>query len=247
MEEREFPPPRLDLPESAPLTPEIIAAIAAVRSIMSTDETRYVLCSVCLDLAAGTATATDGRRLAIAKFPPVPCTADRPLLIPSRAITPLCGGEFVKISHNSSAEAAFTNERDLRLQTKLIDGQYPNVKQAIPETIHSLSVRRLDFVAALTALEPLRVAIVKLTADDSSLLISTHGYGTNPTDERSGTAVISCESTKPLTIGMNLTWLREAAEKFCDETLVLGFTDACSPIRIESEKLLYVQMPVRLT
>jgi DNA polymerase-3 subunit beta len=247
----EFPFRKAEFEQSADLDPEILAAIRTCAPFMYHDETRYTLQSVNLDLRNGIAKATDGRRLAIVNFHQVG-GIDAAILLPSDAvdILQLDLADTFRLVEADKTKARFSSRSgDVRLTCRLIDGSYPNTAEVVPATDKASRVNRAALIHALECLAPLatrNVTGIKLESLSRRLSLTF-----NNTEE--GTAArteMDCDGDELPSIGMNLPFLLEGLAAFPDETLLIQFEDKNhpnAPIKIQTDRLLYVQMPVRFS
>ena len=109
---------------------------------ISTDETRYVLNGIFCSFKGGALTlvATDGRRLAMVENDiEFPESRETEVIVPTKAVNELqrllMDKGDVKISISESQIAFELN--DNLLVSKLIEGNYPNYRQVIPEKLRS--------------------------------------------------------------------------------------------------------------
>lgn len=157
-----WPTCKRDLPPTDPIPfARHLAAIRRASPAISSDQTRYVLNGI-LWSDRGHIVATDGRRLHLEEgLPPAP----RDCIIPTQAL------RFIEPEMSASlrckleakdrvAPYAITFRADLssglivRLHSKLIEGNYPNFMQVVPDKPFPLTVR-LDNAATAKALAAL--------------------------------------------------------------------------------------------
>lgn len=235
--------------QSTDLDANILAAIRTCAPFMHHDETRYTLQSVNLDLRKGIAKATDGRRLAIVNFNPVE-GIDAALLLPRDAvdILQLDLADAFRLVEADKTKARFSSRSgDVRLTCRLIDGSYPNTAEVIPTTDKAMRVNRASLIHSLECLSPVatrNITGIKLESVSGRLSLIFN----NAEEGIAARTEMDCDGDELPTIGMNLPFLLEGLAAFPDETLLIQFEDKNhpnGPIKIQTERMLYVQMPVR--
>jgi DNA polymerase-3 subunit beta len=134
------------------------------------------------------------------------------------------------------------------LTTRLIEGQFPNFRQLLPESYeHDVRLRRGDFVEVVKRVSqlaqrnaPLRLAFVKGQM--------TVGASTPDVGDAEEKMEVAFEGD-PLEIGFNPEFLREGVESVEGDELMLRLI---SPLRpgllqpVDNEDLRYLVMPIRL-
>jgi len=251
--------PTLPTPDTAtrmtlPTQAFVDTALQVSRSA-SKDETRPVLTGVLISAGGQelTMVATDSYRLSIKH-----ATLDPPLQgaieanVPARAL-----GELARIAQ-SAEEPELTislgqnqvvfEVGDIVLSSRLIDGQFPNYRQLLPESVeHELRlssaeiadvVRRISLLAQKNA--PLR-----LSFGEGELTVSAQ---TPDVGEASEMLPVPF-SGEPFEIGFNPEFLRDGLESVESEELVLKLISPLRPGLIESPdggEFVYLIMPIRL-
>jgi DNA polymerase III subunit beta len=137
---------------------------------------------------------------------------------------------------------------DIVLSSRLIDGQFPNYRQLLPESVdHELRlssaeiadvVRRISLMAQKNA--PLR-----LSFSEGELTVSAQ---TPDVGEASETLPVPF-SGEPLDIGFNPEFLRDGLESVESDELVLKLISPLRPGLVESPdggQFVYLIMPIRL-
>ncbi len=220
----------------------------------SSDDSRPILTGVLL-AAEGEGfrlVATDSYRLAMRDIPNAAVLRQgQSVLIPSKAL-----GELNRVLDKSEkvqvqlgeTEAAF-EVGDVKLVTRLIDGEFPNYRGLIPESHpNTLKVNRSEFLETLRR--------VKLLARESTpvrLEMSSEGTEMIAVTQDVGTARESIEGTyegSDLTVAFNPQYLLEGIEVTPGEEITLSTIDELKPALIHSvgvEELLYLLMPVRVS
>lgn len=199
-------------------------AIARVIHAVSDDESRYTLNGVHLDSVA--LSATDGRRLATVKI-------DGPkdaVIIPSQA-SALLSGATGEMRVNSGKFVATGDGWEIG--GKLIEGQYPNLKQAIPSFKPGIPLSE----DALDAITRAMVHDEKGTVEIGRDYVSS---GLEPEEYREAVETGLCR------LKINAKYFLDAC-KNAGPGFTVSATDDISPVVITNGPFLAVIMPLRLS
>jgi DNA polymerase-3 subunit beta len=249
-----LPTPSLDgrvvLPAEA-----FVQTISRVARSASRDETRPVLTGILMS-ASGTElrmVATDSYRLSV-KETVLDSALEGSLEanVPARALQELARiaqpamGDSVAVSVGQNQ--VIFELGDVVLSSRLIDGQFPNYRQLLPESVeHELSlasaeltdvVRRISLLAQKNA--PLR-----LSFSEGALKVSAQ---TPDVGEASESIPVPFHG-ESFEIGFNPEFLRDGLESIESEELVLKLISPLRPGLIESPDtgdFVYLIMPIRL-
>jgi DNA polymerase III subunit beta len=179
----EFPPSFVDDLGTPSIIPEAAKhAMCAALSCASTDETRQILLGVMLDSAENVVVATDGRQMVVFNAPLPPLGQ---IVIPSKAVRTLLRSIAkapwaIAVTKEKSEEGATfeIHAGNWTLQSKLIDGAYPNWKQVIPKDNKNqmviplndyVSTQIVDLLKRLPVSRSNNVDAVNLTIENSDL------------------------------------------------------------------------------
>lgn len=220
---------------------------------ISTDETRYVLNGVYFSFENNTLTlvATDGRRLAMVDFElEFPKSLETSVILPTKAVNEIQrllgdnGEVTISIAEN---QIAFRMDK-LVLTSRLIEGNYPNYRQVIPDrTVDRITLERESFLESVH-----RVSL--LTSDKShSIKLS---FGDNKIDIVANSPDVgeARESLNVLykgnefSIAFNPEFLMAPLRNLDTDEVFLHLIDEMSPgvLKINSS-FLYVLMPMRVS
>ena len=241
---------RVEVPAEA-----FVATVLKVARSASRDETRPVLTGILVS-ASGTElrmVATDSYRLSVketALEQPLEGTIEAN--VPARALQ-----ELSRIAQQAEADRLTVSVRTnqvvfevggILLSSRLIDGQFPNYRQLLPDTYdHELQlaggeisdvVRRISLLAQKNA--PLRLAF-----RDGEVTVSAR---TPDVGEASETVPVPFQG-EPLEIGFNPDFLRDGLESVDSGDLVLKLISPLRPGLIQAADgsgFLYLLMPIRL-
>jgi DNA polymerase-3 subunit beta len=232
-----------------------VETISRVARSASRDETRPVLTGILISAAGQELrmVATDSYRLSVKET-----TLEAPLQgtleanVPARALQELArieqqtGAETVAVSVGQNQ--AIFELGDVVLSSRLIDGQFPNYRQLLPESVeHELRlssaevtdvVRRISLLAQKNA--PLRMSF-----SEGSLSVSAQ----TPDVGEASEAIPVPYKGELFEIGFNPEFLRDGLESIDTDELVLKLISPLRPGLIESPDsgdFVYLIMPIRL-
>jgi DNA polymerase III subunit beta len=249
-----LPVPDPDTRMTLPTQAFVDTALQVSRSA-SKDETRPVLTGVLISAGGQelTMVATDSYRLSI-KHTTLESSLDSTIEanVPARALQ-----ELARIAQ-SAEEPALTVSLgqnqvvfeigDIVLSSRLIDGQFPNYRQLLPETVeHELrlaSAEMADVVRRISLLAQ-KNAPLRLSFSEGELTVSAQ---TPDVGEASEMLPVPF-SGEPFEIGFNPEFLRDGLESVESDELVLKLISPLRPGLIESPdggEFVYLIMPIRL-
>jgi DNA polymerase-3 subunit beta len=222
----------------------------------SKDETRPVLTGVLISASANelTMVATDSYRLSI-KHAALDASLDGSIEanVPARALQELAriaqsvGEQDLAISLGQN-QIVF-ELGSIVLSSRLIDGQFPNYRQLLPETVeHELrlsSAEMADVVRRISLLAQ-KNAPLRLSFAEGELTVSAQ---TPDVGEASEMLPVPF-SGEPFEIGFNPEFLRDGLESVDSEEMVLKLISPLRPGLIESPdggEFVYLIMPIRLS
>jgi len=249
-----FPEPDGDSTVELPAEAFVATALKVAGSA-SRDETRPVLTGILVSASERELrmVATDSYRLSVKETVlETPLSADFEVNVPARALQELARlvtnaeGEQLRVSVGQN-QVLFTLGRVI-LSSRLIDGQFPNYRQLLPETFeHELRlagseltdvVRRISLLAQKNA--PLRLAFAP-----GELTVSAQ----TPDVGEARESMPAAFQGEPLEIGFNPEFLRAGLEAIDDSDVVLKLISPLRPGLIESgdeSRFRYLIMPIRL-
>lgn len=244
------PETRITLPTAA-----FVQTVSQVARSASRDETRPVLTGILMSASAQQLrmVATDSYRLSVKESAlQTPLQGTLEANIPARALQ-----ELVRIAQQDTPESLSVSVGqnqvifelgDVVLSSRLIDGQFPNYRQLLPESVeHELRiasaelgdvVRRISLLAQKNT--PLRLGF---GAGELTISAQTPDVG-----EASETIPVPFTG-EPLEIGFNPEFLRDGLESVESDELVLKLISPLRPGLIESPDsgdFVYLIMPIRL-
>jgi DNA polymerase-3 subunit beta len=244
------PETRVALPAQA-----FVETISRVARSASRDETRPVLTGILMSASGQELrmVATDSYRLSVKETRlEAALQGSLEANVPARALQ-----ELVRIAQQTSAETLAVSVGqsqvvfeigDIVLSSRLIDGQFPNYRQLLPESVdHELRlasaevtdvVRRISLLAQKNA--PLR-----LSFSEGQLSVSAQ----TPDVGEASEAIPVPFHGEPFEIGFNPEFLRDGLESIDSDDLVLKLISPLRPGLIESPDtgdFVYLIMPIRL-
>jgi DNA polymerase III subunit beta len=236
----------------------VAATIERVAKAASRDETRPVLTGilVSVDEDGLRMVATDSYRLSV-KETPLDGEGRQPFEanVPARALQELSrvasetGADTISIAARDN-QIVFGVER-MMLSSRLIDGQFPNYRQLLPETYeHELRVSRDELASVVRRISILaqRTAPLRLRFENGAVTLSAQ---TPDVGEASETVPVNYEG-EPLEIGFNPQYLQDGLESVHSDELSIKLISALRPGLLEAAgdgeegRFLYLIMPVRL-
>ncbi len=249
-----LPAPNAETRMTLPAQVFVDTALQVSRSA-SKDETRPVLTGVLISAGAQdlTMVATDSYRLSI-KHAPLDSALEGTIEanVPARALQELAriaqAVDEPELTISLGQNQVVFEVGDIVLSSRLIDGQFPNYRQLLPESVeHELRlssaeiadvVRRISLLAQKNA--PLRMSF-----SEGELTVSAQ---TPDVGEASEMLPVPF-SGDPFEIGFNPEFLRDGLESVESEELVLKLISPLRPGLIESPdggEFVYLIMPIRL-
>ncbi|MGO9899207.1 MAG: DNA polymerase III subunit beta [Solirubrobacteraceae bacterium] len=249
-----FPEPDSASAVSVPAA-AFVETVVKVAGSASHDETRPVLTGILVSASDSEVTmvATDSYRLSVKETSlPAALTAAFEVNVPAKALQ-----ELSRIASHAVEEELTISVRqnqvvfvlgDVVLSSRLIDGQFPNYRQLLPDSFeHELRisgpelrdvVRRVSLLAQKNA--PLRLAFAP-----GELTVSSQ---TPDVGEARESLPVPFQG-EPLEIGFNPEFLRDGLDAIADGDVVLKLISPLRPGLLESgdgSGFLYLIMPIRL-
>jgi DNA polymerase III subunit beta len=244
------PDTRVELPADA-----FVQTVSRVARSASKDETRPVLTGILMS-ASGLElrmVATDSYRLSVKQTELAsPLQGSIEANVPARALA-----ELVRIAQqvSSTSLAASVGQNqvvfeldDIVLSSRLLDGQFPNYRQLLPESVEHelrLSSSELTDVVRRISLLAQKNAPLRLSFSEGALTVSAR---TPDVGEASESIPVPFHG-EPFEIGFNPEFLRDGLESIDSEELVLKLISPLRPGLIESPDsgdFVYLIMPIRL-
>jgi DNA polymerase-3 subunit beta len=239
-------------------------ALRQVVPAASHDDARPILTGVYMTAEAGglRLVATDSYRLAVRDLSGVSVLAEgQSVLVPSRAL-----GELARVLGDADQVSLRLGERDAtfevgefsptgdagsgtRLTTRLIEGQFPNYRQLIPESsANRLTIGRDPLLDALR-----RVKLLAREATPVRLGLGPDGVELSAVTQDVGQAQESIDAKyegAEMVIAFNPEYLADGVDAVEGDEVSLETTDALKPAVVRSVErgdYLYLLMPVRVS
>jgi DNA polymerase-3 subunit beta len=241
---------RVSLPADA-----LTHTITRVARSASRDETRPVLTGILVSASDAELrmVATDSYRLSVKQTAlESPLEGAMEANVPARALQ-----ELVRIAQQAPADSYAVSVGqnqvvfelgDVVLSSRLIDGQFPNYRQLLPESVEHelrLSTGELAEVVRRISLLALKNAPLRLRFSDGTLTVSAR---TPDVGEASESIPVPFQG-EDFEIGFNPEFLRDGLESVESEELMLKLISPLRPGLIESPDtgdFVYLIMPIRL-
>lgn len=249
-----FPEPEGDPIE---LPPDALReTISRVARAASKDEARPVLTGVLVTAGEGklTMVATDSYRLAV-KQTDLDSNGASPELeanVPARALRELA--RLTEASDDEPVKIWITRNQAIfrfagvALNSRLIDGQFPNHRQLLPSSFeHEVRVPRAELLEVTRRVSQLaqRNAALRLAFAEGELVVSTETPDLGDARE----AMPVQFSGEPIEIGFNPEFVRDGLESIEDEDIVIKLISPLRPGLLEpaeASDFSYLVMPIRL-
>jgi DNA polymerase III subunit beta len=230
-------------------------SVEVVARAASRDDMRPVLTGVLVSAAGRemTMVATDSYRLAVKRTELAQeVGGELEANVPARALRELArllgseGAEQVGI--DLLPNQAVFSAGEVVLNTRLIEGQFPNFRQLLPESFEQdLRLERKDFLDVTRRISQLaqRNAPLRLSFSDGELTVAASTPDVGDAEEKMPVAF----DGEPLEIGFNPEFLSEGIDSVEGEELLLRLI---SPLRpgllqpVDNEDFRYLVMPIRL-
>ncbi len=241
---------RVSLPMEA-----FVATVSRVARSASRDETRPVLTGILMSASGQELrmVATDSYRLSVKETAlETPLEGSLEANVPARALQ-----ELVRIAQQApdGALAVSVGQNqvifeigDVVLSSRLIDGQFPNYRQLLPESVeHELrlaSAELTDVVRRISLLAQ-KNAPLRLSFSEGTLIVSAQ----TPDVGEASEAIPVPFHGEPFEIGFNPEFLRDGLESIDSDELVLKLISPLRPGLIQSPDtgdFVYLIMPIRL-
>lgn len=232
---------------------ELKEMLLATTFAISKDETRYVLNGICCVVAKKNIrlVATDGRRLAIVnKKQETNTQEEKKYIIPAKTAQELLKNlndtQQVKILFSKNQVTFYLN--NLHIVSRLIEGEFPDYKQAIPkEAENRLVIERNRLIPAIKRAGLLTTPesqAIKLHLTKNRLIISK----TTPEIGEAKEEIEVKYTGNELLIGFNPTYLLEVLRSIDQEVVEIELTGPEKPgvIRI-SDTYIYIVLPMQIS
>jgi DNA polymerase-3 subunit beta len=250
--------PRFPVPEGEPLripAQALTETVEVVARAASRDDMRPVLTGVYVTASGNemTMVATDSYRLSFRRTEiEGGIGGDLEANIPARALREL--GRILSAGSEEQAEVSLlANQAIFRaggviLNTRLIEGQFPNYKQLLPESYeHDVRLPREDFLSVTRRISQLaqRNAPLKLSLSPGELTVAAETPEVGDAKESMPAAF----EGEPLEIGFNPEFLKDGIDSVEGEEVLLRLI---SPLRpgllqpVDNDDFRYLVMPIRL-
>jgi DNA polymerase III subunit beta len=230
----------------------LLETVARVSRSASRDESRPVLTGILVRFESGklVMAATDSYRLAVKETALDTGTApELEAIIPARALAELGriaqSGDTVELAVHEN-QVVFLAD-GVVLTTRRIDGQFPNIKQLLPETFeHELTLPRAELMEVVRRIAVMaqRNSPLRLRFEEGELRISAQ---TQDVGEAAESMPVPFTG-EAMEIGFNAEFLRDGLESVDGDDLRLRLISPLRPGLIQDEQgyFWYLLMPIRL-
>lgn len=225
---------------------------------ISMDETRYVLNGILFSFKENMLklVATDGRRLAMfeeAIDAEIAGTLEADFIVPTKAINELqrlLGGGVDMLTLSVSDNLVSFELNGSLLVTKLVDGNYPNYKQVIPnmeDVKEIITLEREPFhtcVKRVSLLSNEKTSSIRLNFTKNNIEVTSN----TPEVGESKESIAVAYKGRDFSIAFNPEYLMDPLKALPNDEIKLRLIDEMSPGVIEiNSGFLYVLMPMRVS
>ncbi len=249
--------PRLPEPDPSEVSVPASALVQALKQVVkaaSNDDARPILTGVLMSSEDDglRLVATDSYRLAVCDLVGLELLrSGQKVLMPSKALSELArllNGVDQVVIHLSDREATF-DVGNVCLTTRLIEGEFPNYRQLIPQTYpNRLTVQREAFAEAVRRVKlmareatPIRLA---LRSESVELIAVAQDVG------EAREVIDAHYEGVEMTVAFNAEYLTDGIEAAVGDEITLDTVDALKPAVIRpvgNAGFLYLLMPVRVS
>lgn len=229
-----------------------VKSLSQVVQVAATDESRPVLAGVYFHTHDGVlyAVATDSYRLAQKQIQEV--DGEYSFIVPARTIS-----ELLRVVDDTSSQplAIKVDENqvsfefnDIQLVSRLIDGQFPNYRQLIPETVPTTAIVATTELQNITKITGLfaRENAGSLTVSVSSNALHMRSIASQVGENTSQvTAEVSGDD---IDVSLNSRYISDALAVIGSEQVSFGLTGKVNPCilrPIDDESYLHIIMPLK--
>jgi DNA polymerase III subunit beta len=229
----------------------LLETISRVARAASRDESRPVLTGILVQFGAGklVMAATDSYRLAVKETPLAGSVPELEAIVPGRALQ-----ELARISGSGDEVAIGVQENQVLfssdgvwLTTRRIDGQFPNVRQLLPEEFaYELTLPRADLLDVIRRASVMiqRATPLQLRFAEGELTVvaRTHEVGESKESLPVG------YTGEQLDIGFNADFLRDGLELLDTDDVRVKLISPLRPavLQGDGDDFTYLVMPIRL-
>ncbi len=232
---------------------DVLEMIGQTIFSVSDDETRYYMNGVYLERKGDNIVmvATDGRRLSYIEKAATGLPEFNGIIVPPKAlnlIRKLASGQGtmnLAIS-DKQLHVQFDNQK---IQSNLIEGQFPNYSRVIPESqSFTIGLKKDDFSEALKRVSLLaeqKAKRIYLTVSEGNLMVNTEESEMGMAKEE-----IACEYQGPLTtMALNYMFLTDPLRVLTGDRITLEFTDPKKAMTLRTDPrkdFFHVVMPMQM-
>jgi DNA polymerase III subunit beta len=228
----------------------LLETIGRVARAASRDESRPVLTGVLVQFTADKLimAATDSYRLAIKETDLAVSPPELEAIVPGRALQELAriaGGDEVAVGVHEN-QVLFATD-GIWLTTRRIDGQFPNVRQLLPESFeYELTLPRLELLdvvkRAAVMIQRATPLQLRFAEGELTVIARTHDVG----ESKESLPVAFTGET--LEIGFNADFLRDGIDSVDGDDVRVKLISPLRPavLQGDGDDFTYLVMPIRL-
>lgn len=233
----------------------LVKALSKTVFCMAQQDVRYYLNGLMMEFVDGElqTVASDGHRLALSRNKLEGSSVSiGQVIVPRKAAQEVLrllekheGAVDIKIAKNN---VKFTLG-DVQLNTKLIDGRFPDFKNVVPdESKYTLNIDKQAFKSALSRVSILsneKYKGIRLDLSDQLMTINAN----NPEQDEAEEEVVVDYQNEEMSMGFNSSYLMDALNAIESDSVKVSFTDTNSSCLLENPEdnsSRFVIMPMRI-
>ena len=248
-----------DLPIRFKLTPEQLKQLLdKPRFAMATEETRYYLNGIYWHIVMGKnilrAVATDAHRLALTQIKAPEGSLEMPGVIISRKtvneVRKLLDEEAKEITVHLSDQRIEFHFTQSSLSSRLIDGNFPDYTQVIPEQNNRVffvpTKQYANAVDRVATVVSDKVRVIKLDLSENQVILSSVGNDLGSAQEE---LTVAYDQNDSVSIGFNAKYLLDITQQIDEEETEVALCDGNQPALLKgsgNEESMYILMPMRI-
>ncbi len=225
---------------------EFFTALLKVRHAASKEESRYNINGIYFDKDI---VATDGHRLSLTRD----TNPLRHTLVPSEFVNTVLrlrrnGNQSYRLSRSDST--IFFYSEDLIIHSRLIDGEFPDYEQVIPQTHERTAImdrQKLYHAIKRITLMSDKSNQIRFEFNGNRVLLTSANPDAGEAREELETDYTSTSTEEsPFAIGFAGKYILDVLEILEGDRVIFLMNDPDQPLRIEEKNSTHIIMPVRL-
>lgn len=164
-----------------------------------------------------------------------------------REIMKLASDKIIFLSLYSSQIMVRVEDENIIFATRAIDGAYPDTNRLIPtDFVTKITLDKLEFTNSINRSSFIKednVWVIKLTTQDSVLVLETNAQGVGSTYDE----IVTVKEGDDIIIGLNGNYLLDALKAMEDFSVTINFAGDLKPLTIsDNSDQVQLLLPVRM-